>query len=272
MTTLTSLEDVPISDTWRGPSTVSRLETIKIGKVNTDSKRRLIELEHKDFVIWPWNKYYRYWWGLTVLCGIITVFTEPYAMAFAPAGLFPYDDALSIIEYTLASIFFIDLLTNFFMAYYDENDKLIIDKKEIAIHYLKGLFWLDLAGVLPCYYFALEISGELGNDSVLASYLSILRLIKLVRLYRLKELFDIVQYNPHVSLMMLTLVRNLGFATVWSHFAACIFYFIAKKNKFDSETTWIGESIQELNGVERYVTSLYWSVVTYVTKWVGNQW
>ncbi len=262
MTTLTSLEDVPLTDTWRGPSTVARLDTIKIGKVNTDSKRRLIELEHNDFVIWPWNKNYRYWWGLTVLCGIITVFTEPYAMAFAPAGRFSYSDALSIIEYTLTAILFLDLITNFFMAYYDKSDKLIIDKKEIAIHYLKGLFWLDLGGIFPFHYIALGITGEFGKDNDLASYLSLLRLIKLVRLYRLKELFDIVQYNPHVSLIMLTLVRNLGFATVWSHFAACIFYFIARKYDFDSETTWIGGSFEGLNDLERYVTSLYWSVTT----------
>jgi hypothetical protein len=147
------------------------------------------------------------------------------------------------------------------MAYYDKNDHLVTNRKEIAVHYLKRMFWLDLAGIFPTYYIALAITGQLRTQSSLASYLSLLRLIKLVRLYRLKQLFDIVQYNPHISLMMLTLVRNFGFAITWTHFAACIIYFISSQYHFD-ETTWIGDVHDGMNRFEKYVLALYWSVVT----------
>jgi len=62
----------------------------------------------------------------------------------------------------------------------------------------------------------------------------------------------------------------LGFAILWSHFAACIFYFIAKQQNFDPDTTWIGGSIEDLNGAERYSTSLYWSIVTFTTVGYGD--
>jgi hypothetical protein len=200
---------------------------------------------------------------LTVFCAVITVFTETYAVAFGDTDSYPANSISSIIEYVLVSIFLIDIAVNFHLVYYDANDKLVSDKKEIAIHYLKGMFWLDFVGIFPFYLVALAITGEIGNeDSNLASYLSLLRLVKLVRLHRMKQLFDILQYNPHVSLLMLTLLRNFGFAILWSHFAACIFYFIARMQDFDSDTTWIGGSIEDLNGAERYITSLYWSIVT----------
>lgn len=256
------MEDVPLTETWRGPNTAARLDTIKIGKLKTDSKRKLVEDQHKEFLIWPWSKKYRYWWGLTVLVSVITVFTEPYAVAF-PVQKNPgfLKDPLSIIEFLLASTLFIDMILHFFKAYYDTNDHLVTNKKQIAVHYLKGLFWLDLAGIFPTYYIALEITGQAGKETSLASYLALLRLIKLVRLYRLKELFDILQYNPHVSLLMLTLVRNFGFAIIWSHLAACIFYFTASLYDFNG-TTWIGEVQDGMSQADKYITSLYWSVTT----------
>jgi hypothetical protein len=61
---------------------------------------------------------------------------------------------------------------------------------------------------------------------------------------------------------MLTLLRNFGFAILWSHFAACIFFFIARQYDFDPDATWIGGSIEGMTGAERYINSLYWSVVT----------
>jgi hypothetical protein len=241
---------------------MSRLSTVKVGKISNYSDRKSLEQGSMSCIIWPWSKNYKSWWGLTVACAIITVFTECYTVAFSPAGFLPYDDATSIIEYILVSIFIIDIVVSFHLVYYDEHDNLVSDKRQIAVHYLRGQFWLDFAGIFPCYLVALVIAGELGNDNTLASYLSLLRLVKLVRLHRMKQLFDILQYNPHVSLLWLTLIRNLGFALIWSHFSACVFYFIARHFDFNPDETWIGGSMDGLNGFERYVTSLYWSVVT----------
>lgn len=252
-----AIEDPEIT---KNASKVNRLDSIKVGKVNSISKRKLIEEQSNAIVIWPWNKNYKSWWGLTVFCAVLTVLTETYAVAFSPAD--EYNDALSIIEFTLVFVFVIDIAVNFHLVYYDENDHLVAERRDIAVHYLKGMFWLDIAGVFPFFYVGLALAGEIGNDNDVASYISLLRLIKLVRLHRMKELFDILQYNPHVSLLMLTLLRNFGFAILWTHFAACIFFFIARQSDFDPDTTWIGGSIVGLNGAERYVTSLYWSIVT----------
>lgn len=265
-TTTFSLEPDPLnvsnSRTAFASDRHQSLETVKTGKINSVAKRKLIEENNQQLVVFPWNRRYKSWWSLTVFCAVVTVFTETYAVAFSPASSYLSGNPLSIIEYVLVAIFVIDIFVAFHLVYYDSDDHLIMDKKQIAFHYLKGTFGLDLAGVFPLYLCALVATGELGSDSEAASFLSLLRLVKLVRLYRVAQLFEQLQYNPHVSLMWLTLLRNFGFAILWSHFSACLFFFIAREYGFDADNSWIGSAVDDLDASERYVTSLYWSVVT----------
>ena len=162
------------------------------------------------YVVWPWTRAYRTWWVFTVCCALLTVFTETYAIAFLPAGLLPFNDASSIIEFTLIAIFAIDIVINFNLAYFDDSDECITDPKQIAKHYFHGMFWWDMVGVFPFYLVALAIAGELGEDSQTAQYLAILRLTKLVRTHRAKQMFDTLQYNQKISLFSLTLVGVSG--------------------------------------------------------------
>jgi CRP-like cAMP-binding protein len=132
------------------------------------------------------------------------------------------------------------------------------------------MLWVDIIGVFPFYAIALAIAGEMGENSKLAQYLALLRLARLVRLHRMKQLFDNLQYNAHISLMTITLTRNLTAAVVWSHFWACLMYFIALQHDFNEDDTWIGGSFDSYNRFERYITSLYWSVTTFTTVGYGD--
>jgi CRP-like cAMP-binding protein len=92
----------------------------------------------------------------------------------------------------------------------------------------------------------------------------------LVRLYRLKLLFQSLQYSSKISLLWLTLTRNCAVAMVWTHFSACALYFIAKQYSFGENDTWIGGVYTSLDPLERYLTSLYWSCVTFFTVGYGD--
>ncbi|KAI2489466.1 voltage-gated potassium channel [Fragilaria crotonensis] len=255
----------------RRPRRLDRSTTLSTtAGLSTASARRIIEEEHVRGVIFPWNKGYKVWWSLTVIGAIMTFFSETYQIAFTTAGLYPYDDDSSIIEYLLLAVFTIDIVINFFLAFRDDEDAVVYDRKSIAKNYLHRMFWIDVLGVFPLYAIALACAGQLGQDNTTTQYLALLGLVKLVRLHRVKKLFDILQYNSKVSLIWLTLVRNVAAALVWSHLSACIFYFIARQSNFDPDNTWIGSEVEGMNAAQRYVVSLYWAIVTFASVGYGD--
>lgn len=244
------------------PSKNSRRGNQNIMLTEKSTKRLNTQEETNNGVFLPWTKGYRFWWAFSVAWSVFTVFFETYQISFAPAGLAPHDDAASILGFAFMVIFVADMLITFNLAYYDEADYLVTDRKRIAKRYFRLMFWVDLLGVFPFYLVALAATGEMGQDTTKARYLSLLRLFRLVRLHRVKQLIDNLQYNIHVSLTALTLTRNFGAAMVWTHFAACVMYFIARQHDFEDSRTWIGGQVYDQTGYERYVTALYWSVVS----------
>ena len=229
---------------------------------HTRQDQELLKAQTDAAIIFPWSQFYKSWWGFTVLASFFTIFEETYVIAFGTAGMKPYTDAASIIEYVVISIFCLDIAVNFNLAFYDEHDRVVVDRNKIAKHYLQFWFWIDFIGVFPFYAVALAMAGEMGVNSHLTQMLSLLRLAKLVRGHRVKLLFDILQYSSKISLVGLTMTRNFCAIFVWTHCNACVLYFIARQYDFDDGNTWLGGLVHELNPFDRYITSLYWSVVT----------
>ena len=228
------------------------------GKGTTASERQLVRDANIRGIWFPWMRCYELWWNLTIVGTLFTVFFEPYQIAFQKeTGIF--NDGAAVVEFLLTAIFALDILVQFNLAFYD-HDVMVYERKEIFKSYCRRMFWVDLVGVVPFETIALAASDELGTDNNKALLFSLLRLLHFVRLYRLKPLSDSLQYNARISLMWFTLIRNLAVAFMLTHFSACIMYFLARLEEFDDET-WLGPLVNELSGFERYMYSLYWSIV-----------
>lgn len=222
----------------------------------------LVEQAHIHGVIWPWNPYYRFWWHLTVLGAILTVFLAPYEIAFeeAPGILWKSAD---VLEKILSLVFTVDIILTFNLACYKEN--FIFERGQIVKEYLNFMFWVDLVGVIPFQKIALFCGRSLGSSNETDLMLSVLRLLHFVRLYRIKKLSDDLRYNARVSLLTFTLVRNFAAVVIMCHCQACSMYFLARLSDF-SDDTWLGPIVHDSEtGFERYITSLYWSITTFCT-------
>ncbi|KAL7493642.1 hypothetical protein ACHAWT_010524 [Skeletonema menzelii] len=241
-----------------------------IKTVSRASDRELVTeyyQEQKFPVLFPWSLYHKIWWSLTVVAAMFGMFLETYQIAFSPAG---WSKNSAILEIIIILIFALDIIVNFNLAYYDENSKIVFARLPIAKNYMKQMFWVDLVGVVPFYYVAMKISGQMGQSNTLTQNLAFLRLLTLVRLHRVPMFFSIMKYSNKISLISLTMIRDLSVVLTWTHMWACIMFFIARELAFDRDNTWLGSDFEFLTPFEQYVTSLYWSVVTFTTVGYGD--
>jgi Ion transport protein len=235
---------------------------------------------HAIPLFFPWMLGYKIWWTCTALLAIVTCFFEPFHIAFhrQSVEIYNYNDTVAgTVELILTLIFAVDILVNFNLAYY-KNERLIYERGEIVSAYLHGMFWIDVIGVFPFQTLVLWMigEGELGgagttssSNSNRALYVSLVRLLPFVRLHRMKKLSDAMQYNARISLLWFTLIRNFAATVFVAHVEACTMYFLARLGDF-SDDTWLGPHVSDMTGLERYVTSLYLSIVTFCTVGYGD--
>lgn len=79
-------------------------------------------------------------------------------------------------------VFFIDLIVNFMFSFINEKGDEIVNPKEIAIHYLKHRFVIDLISLFPF--------DRMSHEEEHLSYLKIFKLIKIIGVLRLQEIIN----------------------------------------------------------------------------------
>lgn len=264
--------DNPRKPLLRKQTTSDALELLRsrpsgvIGEGTTFTDQKMVEEADIHGVIFPWMPSYKVWWSLTAIGAILTVFFSPFQIAFQEQpGVF--NSWSDMVDLGLTIIFSIDIVINFNVAVYD-HEILIFERRKIIERYMSRMFWVDFLGAFPFETVVLRLTGNIGQgDSGLL--LSLLRMLGFVRLHRMKKLSDILQYDSRVSLLWYTLIRNFAALFALTHMEACFMYFLARLHGFD-EDTWLGPLVYQMTGFDRYVTSLYWSIVTFCTVGYGD--
>ena len=85
-----------------------------------------------------------------------------------------------------------DIIAVFFIAYYDEDFKMIDNRKTIALSYLRGMFVIDTVAILPFDYI-IKSSDSSANINDMIRITKIGRLYKLVKLTRLLKMIKILK-------------------------------------------------------------------------------
>ncbi len=133
---------------------------------------------------------FRMIWSLTLIVLLVYVaFVTPIRIAFSDGD--PTNDpvAWQVAENLVNALFMLDILINFFSAYYDDDGNLVSSRSRIACMYLKSWFIIDLISCLPFDYFI--TSGDQGVKST--QYKDLLKLVRLPRLYRLLKMFKLTK-------------------------------------------------------------------------------
>lgn len=223
-------------------------------------------------VINPRNKFMKKWDIVMLLLLLYTAVVTPYEVAFLATEW----NFLFVLNRFVDALFFMDLIMNFFMASLDlERGFWVVEHKEIAARYLRSWFTLDLVSILP--FDSVELSGaaDVGKLKIFR-VVRLFRLLKLFRIFRASRIFSRWEAYISVSYAWLSLIKFIVAVLSVSHWLACFWGLTPGIEDFVGNDgvakNWIlnYDHVDTEDGVDLYLTSLYWSVMTLTTIGYGD--
>ncbi|KAL3616900.1 hypothetical protein CASFOL_039294 [Castilleja foliolosa] len=215
-------------------------------------------------IVSPFDPSYRAWQMFLIVLVIYSAWICPFEFAFLPYR----QDALFVIDNIVDTFFAVDIILTFFVAYLDSESYLLIDDpKKIAVRYLSTWFIFDVCSTVP--FQALSCIFTDHNEGLGLKLLSMLRLW---RLRRVSSLFARLEKDIRFNYFWTRCTKLISVTLFAVHCAGCFNYMIADRYP-DPQKTWIGAvypNFKRMSLWDRYVTAIYWSIVTLTTTGYGD--
>jgi hypothetical protein len=199
------------------------------------------------------------------VCVLYCVIQVPFRIGF---NLNPSAVELSFDD-LITAIFGVDILLTFNTAYLDSaTEKHVFRRNDIAWHYLKFWFWVDLISTFPFYHIILSL------DPYHMGVLRVLRILRLSRLFKLY--FAAKERNVVSSLGLNAAFVNMGLLGLQiffiAHVLACFWHFIALPSAVGTfPRNWLETfGLNTATLATRYVTSLYFVIISMLTIGFGD--
>lgn len=181
----------------------------------------------------PSKSFSSFWDFLHFLVILFNFFKIPVELSFE-ISLF---DFLFEINAVFASFFekfefyflLIDILVNFNTGYYTKGS-LIISRKNIAKHYIKSNFFLDLLSFIPIF---LDFQRVPLNENI--------KILFFIRVNNFFRIFSRIEESIHINFKLfnlLTLLKVLARIFLLSHLFACGWHYIAYSNLDQNSENW----------------------------------
>ncbi|KAM0917958.1 hypothetical protein ACQ4PT_009345 [Festuca glaucescens] len=220
-------------------------------------------------IIHPDNKLYHLWTRFIVIWAVYSTFITPFEFGFfrgLPRKLFFLDIVGQIA-------FLIDIVLKFIVAYRDTDTyRIVYNPTSIALRYCKSGFIFDLLGCFP-WDAIYKASGRKEE-------LRYLLWIRITRALKVTEFFTDLEKDIRVNYLFTRIVKLIVVELYCTHTAACIFYYLATTLPESMEGyTWIGSlqlgdysysNFREIDITRRYITSMYFAIVTMATVGYGD--
>ena len=124
--------------------------------------------------------------------------------------------------------FVADLIVNFRTVVIVDDGELLVTGGEIAKHYLRTWFFLDLLSSLPFGLLSLLTHEHMTDASVL-KFLRLFRLLKLLRLIRMKRVLDRWEQQLY-TMRWFGIVKVIILAGLVAHWLACMWFFFGTED------------------------------------------
>ncbi|CAN6478972.1 unnamed protein product [Victoria cruziana] len=223
----------------------------------------------KGFIVLPESRLYTLWVRFILVWAVYSSFFTPLEFGFfrgLPTNLFLLDIAGQLA-------FLVDIVLQFFVAYRDDQTyKMVYNRNSIALRYLKSGFIVDVLSCLPWDYFYRTCGRK--------EEVRYLLWLRLSRARKVTNFFQRLEKNIRINYLFTRIVKLIVVELYCTHTAACVFYYLATTLPESQEGyTWIGslqlgeysyKNFREIPLVRRYMTSLYFAIVTMATVGYGD--
>ena len=155
----------------------------------------------------------------------------PYEQAFEKYEHCSFSNMSTIdyFNYAIDFCFALDIIINFNTTFVDpDTGEECKERKSIVIHYIFGMFLIDVMATVPFYeVFCLILQGNMSR------WVQMLAIMKLVRVLRLQRVITYMNTTEDVKLT-LQLVKTFIYLLLFIHFTACMWFYLA-----NSDQKWI---------------------------------
>ncbi|KAF7257661.1 hypothetical protein EG68_05405 [Paragonimus skrjabini miyazakii] len=268
---LTTLEEKPSTSSYLKEQffsffqpTGNKLAMKLFGTKRALNKEKLRQERQGKWIVHPCSNFRFYWDVIMLLLLIANLIILPVAISF-------FNEELSIqwIAFNCISdtVFLVDIAVNFRTGVIKNNfaDEIILNPREIAQHYVKTWFLLDLLSSVPLDYIYLifherEMHLQLLQAGRALRFLRFAKLLSLIRLLRLSRLVRYVSQweeflnlaNKFIGIFNLVLILLL-----LGHWNACLQFLIPVLNEYPVDS-WVSKGkLQNADWFSQYTWALF---------------
>lgn len=221
-------------------------------------------------VLNPEGKYLKSFGYIILLSLLYIIFAVPFRLAFLDRFSSQESMYLLVIDRFIDCFFVLDIFLNFFTAFKKEDGELEVNRRKIAVKYLKTFFILDLLAVLPFEY--MQQDNNVGVVGPAFRFPRIIRIIRLVKVFRSHAYKDLIQHFVLDNAIDASIARIFWIfciLVIFVHFGACFWYFwgtLYENNNQNAWTqrTWLQDSTSDSVNYH-YLLSVYWCLTTLVS-------
>lgn len=244
-----------------------------------EEETEIEDAKDAKFILYQDSTFMIIWNIIITLFMLYSLILSPYLLAFSlDKGIFQLIDIISDI------IFLINMGLSFFLAYYDDDeDLLIVSKSKIACHYLKTFFVFDLLSSIPfsivsvaSISFTTDLSKKINAFQKISKITKFYRILKWTRLIKVlkysdKEKKNLTHYFKDMTKTKVGQISKFIFLLLLIiHLSASLWIFIANINEYSPDNWITFHGLNELSNGEKYLTAVHFIIGSMLTDGYGD--
>ena len=269
------------------------------------------------WILFSDNNWVRKWDLMMLILIFFMMIAVPYQVGVSVGYYLVHNDMWFALNVIIDSLFFIDTFLPFWRSYHDDRGRLIINRKRICQNYLRTSFFINfISSFFPSATYRIAVKRFSENDVFLSNgesstsggptfeakkliFLSV-SILKFIRFHRANKILTSSKAvrkfleSKYMDPYWLTVMRNMFYLFVVSHWFACLWSFVAffqcgtflEKAKYKETwmSLWHNNTIENTyykdkdmlhpfgwkNDMDRYILSLFWAIQTISSIGYGN--